>query len=202
MTERAGKNTLIKISGVATIMTAEATTLITTGLVYQITNAVKQVLDIATVPTVLVGGSAVSAATYTVNYLNGKITFLSSATRTVTVTGKYLPMTTAAYANQMSNSRACDMHEATAFQATHKSRIAGLKSASGTLAQFDVTDTTYSDALAAGLPVVMEIRTGLADEPDRFWALLESTEVQAAIDSIQSETISWVSKDAWLRLGV
>ena len=201
MAEQPGKNTLIKISGAPTTMTAEATTLITTGLVYQITNAVKQVLDPATVPTVLVGGSPVSASTYSINYLNGKITFAASATRTVTVTGKYLPMSIAAYANSMSNAKSVDVHDSTPFQATHKTRIAGLKSASGTLTQFDVTDTTYSAALVAGLPVVMEIRTASTDEPNRFWALLESTEVQAAIDGIQSETISWVSKDRWLRLG-
>lgn len=202
MAEQPGKNTLIKISGAPTTMTIEATTLITTGLVYQITNAVKQVLDPAAPPTVLVAGSAVSASTYTVNYLSGKITFKTSATRTVTVTGKYLPMSIAAYANSMSNSRAVDVHDSTPFQATHKTRISGLKSASGTLTQFDVTDTTYTDALVAGLPVVMEIRAGLTDQPDRFLALLESTEVQAAIDGIQSETISWISKDSWLRLGV
>lgn len=201
MAELAGLNTAIKISGAATSMTAEATTLITTGLVYQISNAAKQVLDINTPPTVLVGGSAVSASTYTVNYLNGKITFLTSATRTVTVTGKYLPMTTAAYAHSMSISEAVDLMETTPFGSTHKKRITGLKSASGTFNQFDITDATYESALTASVPVVIEHVAYSGAQPDRYWALLNSDEVAAAIGSVQDETISWISHDEWIKLG-
>jgi len=55
--------------------------------------------------------------------------------------------------------------------------------------------------LAAGVPVVLEILSASTDEPDRYWVLLESDEVQAAIDGIQDEVITWVSYDYWLRLG-
>ena len=201
MAELAGYTTQIKISGAATAMTGEATTT-ADDQVYQITAATKQVLDRDTSPTILDGGVATAEA-YTVNYLNGKITFGSvDVGRVITVTGKYLPMTIAAYANNASNSRVATVLSATAFNATHKKRIPGMLSASGTLSQFDMADTTYSTALTAGVPIVIEDRTISTDEPNRFWALLESDEVEAAIDSIQNETVSWVSYDSWIKLGV
>lgn len=201
MAELSGNNCVIKISGAATSMTGEATTT-ADDTVYQISNVVKQVLDRDTVPTVLDGGVA-TAENYTVNYLNGKITFADvDNARVITVTGKYLPMSIAAYANKMSKSENVDVLDTTAFSNTHKKRIAGLKSASGTLSQFDVTDTTYLDALTAGVPIVIEQRNISTDEPDRFWALLESDKVEAAVEGVQNETVSWVSYDAWIKLGV
>ena len=200
MSERAGYQCQIKISGTATSMTAEATTT-TDDQVYQITNTAKQVLDRTATITVLDDGIA-TAEDYTLNRLNGTITFDSvDGDRVITVTGYYLPMTVAAYANAASESRNVDMLDSTVFGDTYKSRVAGLKSASGTLSQFDVTDTTYIDALTAGEPVVIEKRTLSTDEPDRYWALLESSEVAAAVEGLQNESISWVSYDSWLRLG-
>jgi len=200
MAELAGYSAAIKISGTATSMTAEATTT-ADDTSYQIANAVKQVLDRETAPTVFDGGVA-TAEDYTVNYLNGTITFdTDDDTRVITVTGKYLPMTTAAYAHSLSISRATDLQDVTAFGATHKKRVAGLKSASGTLNQFDITDTTYIDALTAGKPIVIEFKAESTLEPERYWALLESDEVAAAVDGMQDETISWISHDEWLRLG-
>lgn len=200
MTERAGRQCQIKISGSATSFTTEATTT-ADDTSYQITNAVKQVLDKDTAPTVYDDGLETAEA-YSVNYLNGTITFEDAdSERIITVSGNYLPMTVAAYAHVMSNSRMCDLMEATPFGSTNKKRIPGLKSASGTLSQFNVADTTYSDALTAGEPIVIEILSDTSDEPDRFWALLESDELTAALESVQDEIISWVSYDYWLRLG-
>jgi hypothetical protein len=198
--ERSGNECAVKISGAATTMTAEATTT-ADNISYQITNAVKRVLDRDTAPTVLDGGVE-TTEDYTVNYLNGTITFESEDTRVITVTGKYLPMTTAAYAHATTHSKMCDMADVTAFGDTYKNRMATIKSASGTLSQFNVEDETYSDALVAGVPIVLEILSATGDEPDRYWALLESDEVQAAIDGVQDEVIGWVSYDYWLRLGV
>lgn len=141
------------------------------------------------------------ATAYSLNRLNGRVTYAGAATRVIKISGDYLPMATAGYANSASNSRAAELLDTSSFGNTHKKRIAGLKSASGVLTQFNVADTTYIDALVAGLPIVIEQDTAAADEPDRFWALLESTEVAAAVEGVQSESVSWVSYDAWLRLG-
>lgn len=198
--ERSGNQCVIKISGAATSMTAEATTH-TGNISYQINNTAKRVLDRDTPPTVLDGGVA-TTEDYSVNYLNGAVTFTTATPRTITITGKYLPMTTAAYAHVMSHSKVCDLLDYNRFGQTNKSRIPGLKSASGTLSQFNVADTYYATALAAGVPIVLEILSATGDLPDRYWALLESDELQAAIDGVQDEVITWVSYDYWLRLGV
>lgn len=201
MSEVAGKDCIVKVSGAPTSFTSEATST-SDNQSYQISNAVKQVLDRDTPPTVY-DDAIETIEDYTVNYLNGTITFetVDALRGPITVTGKYLPMSVAAYAHTSSNSRACDLLDVTPFGVTHRKRIAGMLSASGTLSQFDVTDTTYITALAAGDPVVLEQVTASGEEPDRFWALLESTELQAALENPQDEVISWISHDSWLRLG-
>jgi len=181
-------------------MTGEATTT-ADDTVYQITAATKRVLDFDTPPTVLDGGIE-TVESYSVNYLSGRITFATvDNTRVITVTGKYLPMTVAAYANNMGKSKAVDLLDTSAFGLTHKKRRAGLKSASGTINQINLTDTTFADALTAGEPIVLEINDGPTSEPNRYRALLESSEISAAVDGLQEEAVSWTSKDAWLSLG-
>jgi hypothetical protein len=201
MAELAGKDVTIKVSGDATTMTGEATST-TDDQVYQITNATKRVLDFDTPPTVLDDGVETEEA-YTVNYLSGRITFedVDEARGPITVTGKYLPMSTAAYANDMSHSRNCDLLDADRFGLTHKNRIAGLKSASGVIGHIDMTDETYSDALTAGEPLVIEIVPASGIEPTRYLALLESDEMKAALDGVQSATVTWTSKNEWLLYG-
>jgi hypothetical protein len=201
MAELAGKDVTIKISGAATSMTGEATTT-EDDQVYQIAAATKRVLDKDTAPTVLDDGVETEES-YTVNYLSGKITFedVDEERGPITVTGKYLPMTTAAYANDMSHSRNCDLLDANKFGLTHKNRIAGLKSASGVLGHIDLTDTTYITALEAGDPVVIEIVAGSGIEPTRYWAMLESEELKAALAGVQNATVTWSSKNKWIVLG-
>jgi hypothetical protein len=201
MAELAGKTTLIKISGAATTMTAEATTT-TDNQNYQITSTTKQVLDRDTAPTVLDDGVE-TEEDYTVNYLNGKITFttVDAGRGPITVTGKYLPMTTAAYAHSMTKNTGADIHDVTPFQSTHKKRKAGLLFQSGTLSQFNVIDATYAAALQAGNPIVIEDRDTATSEPNRVWALLDSVQIAGAIAGVQDMPVSWISHDAWLKLG-
>jgi hypothetical protein len=139
---------------------------------------------------------------YTLNRLNGTVTYSTATSRVIKVSGSYLPMTTAAYAHNASVARATDVVDVTAYGSTHRKRKATLKYASGSLSQFDVTDTTYNDALIAGVPVVLELSEDSTVEPTRYWVLLESDEVTKAIDGVQDETVTWVSYDKWLRLGV
>lgn len=201
MAEHAGKEVTIKISGTATSMTAEATST-ADNQIYQITNAAKQVLDFDTPPTVLDDGVETEES-YTVNYLSGKITFatVDAERGPVTVTGYYLPMSTAAYANDAGHSRVAEILDISAFGDTHKNKMAGVKSASGSLNNLSLTDTTYIDALAAGEPLVLEFVSASGGDPTRFRALLNSDEVKSAVNDLSAETIGWESKNEWLYLG-
>jgi hypothetical protein len=202
MSERGGKDTVIKISGAAVTITNEAAADSGDHQMYQITNAAKQVLDVLTPPTVKVGGTT-TVESYTLSYLNGKVTFatVNAGRSAVTVTGKYLPLTSVAYAHVMSTKSAVDMMEVNTFGFDYKKRINGLKFASGSLGQWDVLDTTFTDALLAGVPVVMETRSKSSDSPDRYWALLESRELSAALTDPQNETVTWVSTNEWITQG-
>lgn len=143
-----------------------------------------------------------ASTAYTLNRLNGKVTYASATSRVIKISGDYLPMSVAAYANQMSRSDACDMLDTTVFGDTYKSRMAGLKSASGTLTNFYSADEVFGAALTAGVPIVIEDRTVSTNEPNRYWALLESDEVSAAVEGVQSQAVSWVSYDSWIKLGI
>ena len=84
----------LKMSGSAVSMTDEACTE-NSGTEFQITTASKRLIDPATSITVEVDASPVASSTYTIDYLQGKITFDSSQTgSTVTISGKYLPVYT------------------------------------------------------------------------------------------------------------
>ena len=265
MPEVAGKDCVIKVSGSPVAMIGEATT--TTGNIsYQITNAVKRVLERVGTILVLKKGTndaaeagttttnltmtahglatgdviinttranAVRAVTYLnannvtvtavtgqttgdvievykqepttayiLNRLNGTVTYPSALARTILISGNYLPMSTAAYANSASYSMNCDMLDKTKFGDAYKLRLAGHKYASGSLTQLDMADTYFEPALTASLPVVIEYLTTSAGLPTRFWALLESAEVQAAIDGMQNQVVTWISTEAFLKLNV
>jgi hypothetical protein len=263
MAELAGKSVTIKVSGVSTAMTGEATTA-AGNLTYQVTDTAKQVLDrTATIGVLLKGTNdtteagtnttnikmtahglatgdviinttradakravtyvdvdnvTVAAVTdqtngdtievykqttgYTLNRLNGTATFAAAIARTILISGYYMPMTTAAYANAHSHSQNCSLLESSVYGATHVARLAGLLSASGTLTQINVADETFNDALTAGVPIVIEDVAVSGGSPNRFWAILDSSEMQAAIAGIQSNVVSWTSTDSMIKLGV
>lgn len=85
----------IKKPGTAVVMTTEACTLVS-GKTFQITSAVKRIIDRTTLLNIFDNGVNQNANVLNVNYLNGKVTFKASYTVTgpVTVTGKYIPTVT------------------------------------------------------------------------------------------------------------
>lgn len=207
MSELAGRLAVIKVSGDPLTAVAEGLTHIT-NTEWQITDAIKRVLDRDVTP-VLEKSDGVGGwveITYTkANKLNGKFTFGGVGyvnTETLRVkSGNYLPMSTAASAHEYSYNRSATMLEVTRFQDTHKRRIAGTKFGSGSLSQWDVIDTYFEDALTAGEPIVLEFRAETTGNPQRLWALIESAEISAAIDSPQDEAVSFISTDDLLNLG-
>lgn len=195
--ELAGRLAVVKASGTAVAMTAEATTA-TGNISYQITDATKRVID-RTEAVVVKDGGVVTAEAYTLNRLSGTVTFATATARTITIDGKYLPMAEVASAHEYSFNKAVDVLEVTPFAATHKKRIAGQKFASGTLSQWDINEYFY-DALTADEPIVLEFRGTATGEPERLWAYLESSEMSAAISDPQNEIVTFTSTDELLNI--
>lgn len=203
MAENPGKSVVVKVSGAALSAATEGLTH-SANITWQITTASKRVLDRATTPTLeksdgLGGWEDITYSS--VNKLSGTFTFAAPGyadTETIRVkAGNYLPMSTAAYGHEYTFGKGCDILAAPKFGDTHKAKLAGQKFAYGTISQWDITSAYFSDALIAGNPVVIEF------SPDgsligRVWALLESQEMQAAIESPQDEIVTFISTDAWL----
>jgi hypothetical protein len=135
---------------------------------------------------------------YTLNRLNGTATYSTAVSRTIRITGNYLPMSTAAECKEWSLTANGSMIDTTKFQQDWISKIQGLKSAEGSLSQWWSIDTYFIDALISGNPVVIELYAQDTLDPDRVWALLNSSEISAAVDGAVEEAVSFESTDKLL----
>ena len=99
----AGYSATIKKGGTPTAMTGEAMALVS-GKTYQITSAIKRVLDLGAAITVLDGATNVTAQVQSIDYLNGMVTFKSTYTvvGAITMNGSYVPLATLAKARGFS----------------------------------------------------------------------------------------------------
>jgi hypothetical protein len=203
MAELAGRAVQIRVGGTPVSMTDEPTAEVGgDDRTYEIVNTAKQVIDWNT-PVVVEEGGVATTESYHINHVTGRIIFdtADAGRGAVTVTGKYVPMSVAGYGESYGAQMTCDMLAADSFGATHKNRIAGLPSASGTLTNIDVTDSMYVPALAAG-PVVLEIASTSGALPNRYLAMLDGVEDSMSVDAIQKRTIGWVSRSDYMKLGV
>lgn len=198
----AGKKAVVKVAGTAVAMTDEATTVlsgagITANTQYRITAAAKQIIDINSPITVKVGGSAVTTG-FIVDTLTGTVIFTSAAVRTVTVSGKYIPTATAAECYEWSLTANAELLDVTKFQDDWTSKIQGLKSAEGSLSRWFNIDGYFANALLSGAPVVIECYTQDTLLPERVWALINSSEMSAAVDGAAEESVSFESSNKML----
>lgn len=141
----------------------------------------------------------------TVNKLNGTFTFDGVGfedTETIRVkSGNYLPLTTVAEAHDYTLNRQVNLAEVPRFLENYIKRIPTTKFASGSLSQWDITNSYFNDVLTSGEPFVLDIKVTSTTEPTRLWALLESSEMTAAIESPQDQVVSFISTDELLSLG-
>ena len=198
MAKLTGKKALVKVSGSPLTLTSEATSDAGAHLVYQITNAAKRVLDPTATITVKEDGSATAAA-YTLNRLNGTVTFTIARgpTVVVTVSGSYLPLSTAVSCTEWSLTLTATSGDVSEFGDVWVERIALTKDASGSVKSWrDTVDRTWETALLAGTPIVISLYTLSTGNPDfLLWALLNKQQVQAAIKSAQNQSIDFESAD-------
>ena len=133
----AGYSASVSVTGTTTAITGEATTDVAGGhTIFQITDTTRRVLDPNVTVIVKKDGAAQSAALFTVNYLFGKITFLSAigAGHTVTVDCNYLPLLTVATAKAVQVSTKRASLDATRFaDGPDTARIYGLLDAEGSI---------------------------------------------------------------------
>ncbi len=208
ISELQGRLVVIKVSGNPTNLSGEELVHVDDNT-WQIETPAKRVIDPDAPFELEIDDSGWEDLPYeSVDKLSGTVTFAGDGyadtedirVKTTNPTAKYLPMSDAAYAYSYTYNRGVDLMEVNKFRDTHKSRIPGQKFASGTLSQWDVVDDYFRDALTDGSPVVLEMRSDEGEAPQRYWALVESAEMTAAIDSPQEQVVSFISTDALLNL--
>lgn len=213
MAVTAAKSRTVKMSGTSTAMTNEACTKVTSNTVYQITDSTKRVLDPAVALVVQVDADGVgagayvtaSATTYTVDYLYGKITFLSDQGSSATVrisSGSYLPMVTIAKVSEVSLSLSREAPEQTSFDsAGYRERFGTLLDVSGSMSSFELEGYDHDpgagtlkfiDLLTNGTPKLLESRGDSSGDYFRAWVMVNQLENPGAVADLNSLSVSFV----------
>ena len=87
-----------------------------------------------------------------------------------------------------------DVADVTRFGDTHKRKLPMQKFAYGTISQWDVTDTFFTDALLSGTPKYIIFNSGVeGTQPKVVLAYFEKEEIKAAIGNPQDATVSFIS---------
>jgi len=178
----------IKAQSSATVMTDEATTG-AGNLVYTITDTAKLVIDLNT-DLVVEDSGTVTTEAYTVDYLNGVITFADAVSRTITVTGAYVTLTSVAIANSVSLSLSADMLENTVFGDVYKTFQSGLVTGTADLGGFFAVDDIFNEAILAGTYMVLEYYAD-ATHKFRFYALATSVNTDSPVAGLITESMSY-----------
>lgn len=186
-----GKKAEIKISGSPIDFNDEAMTT-TDNLIYKIDDETKRVWDYKTDPVVKVDTVIVTTG-YSVVKLSGQIGFDADPGGVVTVSGKYVTLTAVATANEYDYSLENDFEDITPFKSEYKKKKVVMSGMTGSVGKFRELDNYFIDQLISGDPVVIEFYVDEVEDPVRVFALLDSDEIAAAANGIQSEKISFVS---------
>jgi len=201
----AAYKTTIKLGGTPTAMTDEATTQSSAdGSVFTITSSAKRILnrESSAIPTVSINGSSVSADTYDLNYLFGKIDFESTkaSSATVTLTGEYIPIGSSEKITHCHNhdlTLESDNLDATGYaeaQASNgaRERVLGLSDATLSLGRYEDGGLEFVNACSSRDPVLIEIRPGGDDLTFRGWYYVESVGHSGGIEDLEDKDISFV----------
>lgn len=199
MSIRAGYETVVKISGASTNFTEQTANDSGDHKLYYMASTALRAFDPDATFTIYDGGVE-TTEDYEIDYIQGGVRFATADARTITISGAYLTMSTVATASSLSVNESCDLLDITPFGVTNKKRKAGLFHASGTLTQFDVSDETFIDAIIDAEFLVLDIYEVSSALPKRYWAVFESSELQAAVEGAQNQVISWQSTQKFDRL--
>jgi predicted secreted protein len=190
----------IKQVGTATGFTAEAMALVS-GKTYQITDGTKAIWDRSEATMdILDNAISVSAANIeSIDYLFGRVTFVSSYTPTtpITATGKYFPVSAAGCSNSYNLTMNADAIDQTCFslaQANGGYRVftAGLRTVSLELTGiFDATEN-FKSILLARQEIIIEIDpAGDGGSIARGFFKLTSTGQSGAVGALEEETLNF-----------
>lgn len=190
----------IKQVGTATTFTAEAMSVVS-GLTYQIDDATKSIWD-RSEATMDILDNAVSVAAAdieSIDYLFGKVTFVSgySVTGPITATGKYFPVSTVGCANAYTLTMTADTIDTSCFSTAqanggYRTYIPGLRTVALELSGiFDANDN-FKSVLAARSELIIEVDpAGDGSSVARGFYKLVTTSQGGAVGALEEETLNF-----------
>lgn len=187
---RAGKRAKILIYSDGVSFTDEATTT-SDNKSYQITNALKRIWckDCAIV---VENGGVPTVEAYTLDRLSGKVTFATATSRTITVTGQYLPATTLGCAYEYTWTCSGDNLDNTCFEKEFIARQQGLKDFTASLSRFYEETNMFYNILDGDLQLALEFYSDASLSPDvRAWVKIATNEDSASVDGLVEESIDF-----------
>jgi hypothetical protein len=193
---RAAHSCSIFYTGTTTATAGEVCSVVagTGGLIYQITDSARRIIDPNVGPTVYDNAVDVTSAV-ALNYLFGRITFGGAPTTPVRIDCNFLPRHEITKTREFSISMSADVPDTTALDtAGFREKVHGLLDASGSLTVLDVGLTDFGgDSLAVWLLAqdskVLEFN--LVDEIVRTWAVIESVEPSGSVDGVVELSVGW-----------
>lgn len=209
----AGYTASLSIGGTSTALTNEACTLLTSGLLYQITAAAHQALDPTVSPIVQVSPNGSSGwitptGNVTIDFTCGLITFATDQTPNTFVrvsSGNYFPLLAVAQARKCHWMMKRDIPDTTVYGAAgaHQ-RIPLLVDAEGTLEDltsfredlntiaYDGAHRWFDDLFLPGATVLLAFQPGgSGNQTGRAFVKLDALTEDIAVDSIVIGTVSW-----------
>jgi len=201
----AGKKALVKMSGTGIAFTAEAFTTLTANTVYQITSTIKRVWDPFATITIKKDGVAQATNLYTINRLNGTVTFLADigAGHTITADGTYLPMTTILEGTAYSWELTANYPSVAKFGDVFIPRnVLCLRDGKGSIKNWRSTDETLLNAVLAGVMCMFEFYDDSSLAYDmRIWGIPNKESWDAAVQGLVNQDFTFeCSADADLRV--
>lgn len=185
-----GHATTLKISGTAVAVTGEATTSLGSSR-WQVTSTARRIMDPSVAVVVKDGGTPVSSALYSLDYLFGIVTFSGyTPSGAVTFDFSYLPVQTITEVRNFSFSFGGDLQDVTTYDsAGAKQKLAALIDGSGSfeflsLRSADVDSGTggtqsLDTYFAAATPKLLEANFG--GTYLRAWVVTEGLESSAEV---------------------
>jgi|GEM_PF-4352576 len=200
----ASHKALFKKGGTAVSFTAEATSVVTSDQVFQITDADKRIWDIDPATTFTFYEDAVAIADSEIEYIDlmqGIVKFVNAdKTGAITADGKYIPVATISYANEGTFNVSQEVVDATTFASLvsdndFRSKVATIKDVSLSLNGFYETSSLFFDTLNNAEDVLIECSMDGATEKLVGWFKSETIENSLGISDLVGQSLSFQGND-------
>lgn len=185
------------MSETSTAFTEESTTPNADYTIYTIDDRDKKYWDREVDVLVYRNGVLVPEHEYRIQHAGGRIHFweAQASTDTITVSGAYVTVVTAAECNEYTLTNESEIIDVTVFESDGwRERLAGILGANGTVSGFWVVNNLFTPRLLEQKPLILELQAN-KDDPEVYamYVVVESQELAPAVEGAVETSVSWQS---------